>query len=270
MTRGKRNLVCFLSSFAFCAAVNAISADTPLNPYQGIVDRNVFGLKPPPPLPKPEDNKPPPPKITLTGITTILGNKRALMKVQVPAKPGEPAKEQSYILTEGQRDGEIEVLEINELEGSVKVNESGLVTLLTFDKDGAKLPSTPPPAVPLAGVPPAALAPANAYAPTTGSSPVTSFGGAANTGLKPIPTRTLRLPTAGGAAPGLDTVTPQTQAAKQAAPMSREEQIILMEVEREANKNNLSYPPLPPTPLTPGGAAAVRIPGSPTPPGAPQ
>ena len=264
MKRGQRNLIFVVSSFAFCAAANSISADSPSNPYQGIVDRNVFGLKPPPPLPKPEDNKPPPAKITLTGITTILGNKRALMKVQVPAKPGEPAKEQSYILTEGQRDGEIEVLEINELEGSVKVNESGLVTLLTFDKDGAKLPSTPPPAVPVAGAPPAGMAPANAYAPATGSSPVTSFGGAANTGLKAIPTRTLRLPTAGGVgAPnsgvGQPQVTPQ---------LSPEEQMIMIEVERERTKAAVAnglLPPLPPTSLTPGANPAGKMPGPPTP-----
>ncbi len=256
MKRGQRKLIFVLSSLAFCAGADAISADTPSNPYQGIVDRNVFGLKPPPPLPKPEDNKPPPAKITLTGITTILGNKRALMKVQVPAKPGEPAKEQSYILTEGQRDGEIEVLEINEQEGSVKVNESGLVTLLTFDKDGAKLPSTPPPAVSPAGAPPAAMAPANANAPFTGSSPVTSIGGAPNTGLKAIPTRTLRLPTAGGVgSPNSGAVQPQVT-----PQLSPEEQMIMIEVERERTKGSVAnglLPPLPPTPLTPKGSAGT-------------
>ncbi len=156
------------------------------------------------------------------------------------------------------------MLEINEQEGSVKVNESGLVTLLTFDKDGAKLPSTPPPAVPVAGAPPAGMAPANAYAPATGSSPVTSFGGAANTGLKAIPTRTLRLPTAGGVgAPnsgvGQPQVTPQ---------LSPEEQMVMIEVERERTKAAVAnglLPPLPPTSLTPGANPAGKMPGPPTP-----
>jgi hypothetical protein len=33
--------------------------------------------------------------------------------------------------------------------------------------------------------------------------------------------------------------------------LSPEEQIIMMEAQREANKNNPKFPPLPPTPLTP-------------------
>ena len=114
MSESQKTVVCVLTSLMLCAGAKAIGADSAANPYQGIVDRNVFGLKPPPPPPRPEDNKPPAPKITLNGITTILGNKRALMSVQMPARPPEPAKPQSFFLAEGQRDGDIEVLEINE------------------------------------------------------------------------------------------------------------------------------------------------------------
>src|SRR5205823_4883306 len=60
------------------------------------------------------------PRITLTGITTILGNKRALMTVQLPGKPT-----QSFALAEGERSGGIEVLEINEKIGSVRINRLG-------------------------------------------------------------------------------------------------------------------------------------------------
>ena len=101
-------LFCLLGSLAFCAG--AMTPDSLRNPYQGIIDRNVFGLRtpPPPPTNNPEANKPPPPKITLTGIITgFTGNKRALMKVQVPPKPGSPANEQSLIMTEGQREGDV-------------------------------------------------------------------------------------------------------------------------------------------------------------------
>src|ERR1051325_6118775 len=117
-----------------CMAANAAAPDAPANPYQGIVDRNVFALKPPPPPPRPEDNNPPPPDIKLTVITTILGNKRVLMNVQMPARPPEPAKLQPLILTEGQREGEIEVLEIDEVTGTVKVNNFGKEMTLTMDK----------------------------------------------------------------------------------------------------------------------------------------
>ena len=53
-------------------------------------------------------------------------------------------------MSEGQRAGPIEVLQINEKAGSVKVNNSGTVMVLTFEKDGPVLrnlllPSEPPP-----------------------------------------------------------------------------------------------------------------------------
>src|SRR5882762_4119031 len=85
----EKMLLCILCLLVHCLAAKAVTSgsSTGTNPYQGIVDRNVFGLKPPPPPPDPEVNKPPPPKIILTGITTIFGNKRALMKAPVAAKP---------------------------------------------------------------------------------------------------------------------------------------------------------------------------------------
>ncbi len=123
-----------------------------------------------------------PPKITLTGITTILGNKRALMKLMEPDRPPEPAKEMSYILAEGQRDGEVEVIAINEQTGTVKVNNHGTVQELSFDKDGAKLPNNPPPLLAPPGLP-------GATPP-----PYTNPLNPAAPGLRTIPPRTLRLP----------------------------------------------------------------------------
>src|SRR5690349_24775865 len=122
MKHGGKILFCLAGSVVVSIAAQAVTSETQDNPYQSIVDRNVFALKPPPPPPDPEATKPPPVKITLTGITTILGNKRALMKAPAPpGKPGEPAKqEMSYILTVGQREGDIEVLDIDEVGGNVK------------------------------------------------------------------------------------------------------------------------------------------------------
>ena len=93
-------------------------------------------------------------------VTTILGNKRALLKMTPPAKPGEPAKEQSFTLGEGQREGDIEVLEINENAGTVKVNDYGTITTLDFDKDGVKVAGGPPPPAAGAGARPAGFVPA--------------------------------------------------------------------------------------------------------------
>lgn len=123
-------------------STQVLTADVQKNPYQNIVERNLFALRDPPSQ-NVAPPTPPPPKILLTGITTILGRKQALMKVQVPARPPQPAKEESYILTEGQRDGEIQVVSIDEAAGSVKVINHGVAQELNFDKDGVKLPKTP-------------------------------------------------------------------------------------------------------------------------------
>jgi hypothetical protein len=90
------------------------------NPYQAIVTRNVFGLKEPPPPPQIVEPAKPAPKLTLTGIITI-GKTRALMTA-LPAqpKPGEqPKGPQSFVLAEGERDGEVEVVSIDPALGKV-------------------------------------------------------------------------------------------------------------------------------------------------------
>ena len=139
------------------------------NPYRAITDRNVFGLLPPEP-PAPPTPPTPPANIKLTGITTIFGNKRALLMVQDTAPGG---KEQSYMLSEGQREGDVEVLEINERDGTVKVKNAGNQAMLTFDKDGIKPPTAP-------------LAPGNVSAPAPGM-PGMPGGPAFVPGASPVP-----------------------------------------------------------------------------------
>lgn len=117
------------------------------NPYQEIAARNIFGLRPPQPVHVEPPPAPPIPKIVLTGITTFFGEKRALLRVQVPAQPRQPAKEESYILSEGQRDGQVEVLKINERTAHVTVEISGQVAEITFEK------SPPPPSPPAPSAP---------------------------------------------------------------------------------------------------------------------
>jgi len=117
-------------------------ADTSEHPYTGIAARNVFGLGPlvaPPPGPPPA----PLPKITLVGITTILHDKCALLKVEFPAQPPEPAKAVSCILTFGQREGPIEVLAIDETAGTVRVNNSGTEMLLSLVRESPRQQDSP-------------------------------------------------------------------------------------------------------------------------------
>lgn len=184
-----------LLALALNIAVRAATADGS-NPYsETIAGRNVFSLKTPPPPPNPEDlvKKDPPPKILLQGLTTILGRRQVLYKVQLPAKQGQPAKEESFVAAEGERNGEIEVLQIDENAGVVKFNNHGTIEPKNMKDDVAKAlaapspppaqPGVPPPAIPGLPRPTAAVNPAN-----SGASSVTAFG----TGAGNIPTRTLR------------------------------------------------------------------------------
>ena len=291
MKRGRKLLICTLAGLAVGTTANAATSGTSGSPYEGIVVRNVFGLNKAPPPPDPEANKPPPPKIFLTGITTILGNKRALMKLTPPAKPGEPAKEQSFTLAEKQRDGELEVLEIDENAGTVKVNDYGTITTLSFTNNGIKTAAAPGPA----GAPnPAGFVPApgaNPAMPAGGASPFarplrlpTPAGGVSSAatgsaapvyasgstayagsplayggGISVPSAATTGLAVGGTSVPlsGSTTVQPQPQTAPSpASQLSADQQFLLVEAERarlqqqQAQGINLSFPPLPPTPLT--------------------
>jgi len=245
-------------------ATLAIVPDQTKDQYQTIPERNVFGLRPPQAQAPPANASAPLPKITLTGITTILDSKRALMKVAPSGgKQVDPAKELSLILTEGQREGDIEVLQIDERAGSVKVNNSGTVMLLTFEKDGAKLPAT----APVPGAPGTAAVPtALPTTPVSNSLALPAQNGISNT----LPSRTHRFSTP--PLPGVAAVnntstvpvggipTPTGAVPAQAAlpnggqDLTPEEQAIIIELQRQANVNNSAL--LPPTAVTPNPAAA--------------
>ena len=128
--------------------VGALVADTAAHPYLAIAGSNSFRLK----SPQRQDPEPPAvplPRIKLVGITTI-GEKRVLLKVYLPAGPTEPARELSCILTVGQREGPIEVVDVDELAGRVTVRNSGRVMLLTLENEkpgpqNAAFPPKPPP-----------------------------------------------------------------------------------------------------------------------------
>lgn len=129
----------FFSIVAVLVCAHAARAQT--NPFEAILTRNVFGLVPVPP--QPEQPKPPLPKITLTGITTVTGPVRALLKM--PAAPGTttPAVERFFNLKLGEREGDLEVLEINEKAGTVVVNYAGNTIKLGFEPEKPNSAVTP-------------------------------------------------------------------------------------------------------------------------------
>jgi hypothetical protein len=230
-------------ALALHAAARAQDVAMSGNPYTPAVSRNIFGLLPPvvadtAPPPAAE----PPVKITPNGITDILGQLEVLFKVAGKT----PGKENSYMLTEGQGQDDIEVLKINEKNGIVTFNNHGLVQEIP-------LVSAPAGAAPAAG---------NSAIPTP-----TSVPGANPGGMGFDRTFRSRVGNFGGNIPGgADNGSspppmpiPATPASQQPA-MSPEEQTVTIEVNRELTKQqviNGEMPPLPPTEMTPPDATTV-------------
>ena len=146
MTQRAKFVVWLVSALLFGFAARAVVPFPPGNPYQEIVRANVFGLKAPEPPAKPPP--PPLPKIRLTGITTFPNGKRALLEIYPVGSRDPQAKGESYTLSEGQRVGEIEILEIDLHNRLVKIDCEGTVTSITFEAESArevKTPAAPPP-----------------------------------------------------------------------------------------------------------------------------
>jgi len=215
-----------------------------VNPFIDIITtRNVFGLKGPPPAPPPTETKSTPPKIILIGIANVLGVKKAVLKPQ--ASPGTPAKapvlgqlppgqESSLILTEGAMQDGIAVLSIDELTGTVTVDNNGQELTLTFEKDGMKVPSGP--ATPALGV---SSQPNLAGQPSIPRPPgVSGMVGAVGVNafqpgsIPAVPSVTSGIGTAGGIA---SASLPQREVRGQARALTAVEAFVLTEVNRERN-----------------------------------
>jgi len=96
-----------------------------------ITQRNIFGLKP---APSPVAAEAEPPgqtlaKVKLTGVMTFSW-KRALLEVQLDGKTTFP------ILSEGESEGPVQVLTIDENNGSVRIVNRGMLATLTLGNVG--------------------------------------------------------------------------------------------------------------------------------------
>jgi hypothetical protein len=131
-----------LPAFAWGSLFASAATD---NPYQPIVERNIFNLQPIP-TNNPAEQKPPEPpsKILPNGIMTIFGKVQVLFKVQIPPKAGQPAKEQSYVMGEGERQDEIEVRKIDEKNATITFDNHGIVQTLELVKATASSSGVPP------------------------------------------------------------------------------------------------------------------------------
>jgi len=73
-----------------------------------------------------------PPKVNLVGLTSISGKNRALLDLELAASSRASARHEHVILSEHEKSGQLEVLEIDVKSATVRVNNAGLVTLLTL------------------------------------------------------------------------------------------------------------------------------------------
>lgn len=233
VTWGVAGLVCFM---------NPGLALTEGNPYGAISGRNVFALKPPT-VPPPVNTQPvtPPAGIELQGFTTILGRPQVLLKVKVPPKPPEPAKDRSLVMDAGQREGEVEVIEMDAYAGTVQLKNQGNLVSLNLKDNAAKPvagPALPLPAPFAPSVQPAASGRIGIPAPT-------GPGGT-------LPTRAIRTDNSGAPAASGGTssgVSSPGSATPEAIMRRTEANVALYEVNRLKNEE-----------LIKGGARIPRMP----------
>ena len=108
------SFIVVLFSFASLPEVTA-------HPYRVIAERNIFGLKDPPP--RPVSQPPPPrpaPKLVLTGVVDFRSEKWAFV---TRTDAGAPPK--NYTLTLGETEGGLQVVEINAESEIVRLRVDG-------------------------------------------------------------------------------------------------------------------------------------------------
>jgi len=103
----------------------AANANPVPNRFATIASENAFRLNPQKPEIVPIIRHVERPRITLQGVTTILGRPQVLLNIQKPAKPGE-IPEISCILAEGESQYEVVVLKIEMSTGTVRLNNNGV------------------------------------------------------------------------------------------------------------------------------------------------
>lgn len=254
--------VCLAGGLVLSTGVRAADTVPTDNPYGPIVVRNVFGLNPPQAVDPNASQTDPPLKITLNGIMSIFGQWQALFKVA--PKPGQPgAKEGSYVLSEGQRQDDIEVTHIDEKNNIVTFNNHGTVQEIPLANTPAI--NTPAPGGGGYGGGGGIPLPSRSFGgPRPGGDPGGHFGRQSrgvennnNPGMGGSPALNTA-PTGGNYYVGQQSQAPETS-------LSPEAQVLMMEAQRAQwqKEGNPAAAIIPPTVLTPknnGGETGVPMP----------
>jgi hypothetical protein len=182
--------------------------------------------------------------VELQGISTILGRPQVLLKIKMPPRPPEPARDKSVVLDVGQREGDVEVLAIDNIGGVIKLKNQGNEISLSMKDNAAKPAAGPALPAPVLGQPPS-------IAPSAGGG-IPSPTGAPAAGT--LPTRQIRSDAGGGAAMGAMGAAGSTGGVQpQTSSRSLEENVALYEANRAKNEklieSGAKIPRLPMHPL---------------------
>ena len=144
MRKGGKVAVCLLASLALAPLLKAQARNTGADagPYGAIVDRNIFDLQPIPPPPKITPPPPTPPNVKLIGLLATTDHPQAVIWSQEASMPPKPAV--TWIMREGQRQANVEVLEIDIAARTAKVQIDDNVTVLKLEEKGAPAGPTGP------------------------------------------------------------------------------------------------------------------------------
>ncbi|HTB83130.1 MAG TPA: hypothetical protein VK742_05700 [Candidatus Sulfotelmatobacter sp.] len=277
---GKLGLVASVAVAVTTASLRAEEAQpasanppAPANPYSTITARNVFALVPIPP-PAPVDTTPPDPPIKLTpnGIMNVFGQLEVIFKAAIPAKGKEPAHDQSYVMAEGEREDDIEVVKIDDKASVITfVNHGIKQDLALADAPTITSPAASPPGGPGGGVPMPTGVPSPIGTPNRPMHrdlPPNSPAAARARAMAAAGMNDFSAPPGGGGGGGAVNTSGATQATTELTP---EEQVINTEKQRAAllDEGNPASAIVPPTALTKTLTGEDHAPGAGNGPGVP-
>jgi hypothetical protein len=217
------------------------------SPFQVILDRNPFGLRPPPTNVVVVQTSAPPVQVNvnLSGITYVGGKKRAWMVI--PAG-GTRTNTTSFSMGEGDPEFEgVRVERIDIEQGTVQILKNGTPSTLDFENHG--LAYSGPVAVKTAGG-----RPGGAPGQPRTAGPLPRPGTVRTVAPRASPSASVNMP---GGATGLANNSPQVIPARSIRtvpqpPVDPAMQVIRMKAEElRARAAGIQYPPLPPVPGMP-------------------
>lgn len=166
-----------LAACAFGVVVSATAEPRALDNYKSIIDRNPFGLKDPPKIEPPQTNAPPKDikkeEFYLTGISTIGTPKRPKAYLIAKDSQKKDYDQKFYNLTVGDRQGDVQLQEIDEKGRRVRIVYLGEEKWLSMKENGVPAPAGPapgPPGIPNPAMPGQPIPPG--AVPLPGAAPV--------------------------------------------------------------------------------------------------